>query len=42
LVAAGSIYAGTPARRIKGITEEMKSVIKRTAENYQRYAEWYK
>ncbi|MDH4091706.1 MAG: gamma carbonic anhydrase family protein [Cyclobacteriaceae bacterium] len=42
LVAAGSIYAGMPAKRIKGIGDEMKSVIKRTAENYLMYAEWYK
>ncbi|TFG90299.1 MAG: gamma carbonic anhydrase family protein [Candidatus Atribacteria bacterium] len=42
LVAAGSIYAGMPAKRIKGISDEMKSVIKRTAENYLMYAEWYK
>jgi carbonic anhydrase/acetyltransferase-like protein (isoleucine patch superfamily) len=37
-----SIYAGTPARRIKAIGDEMKAVIERTAKNYQLYASWYK
>ena len=41
-VEAGSIYAGTPARRIKDIGDEMRSVIQRTAKNYPMYAEWYK
>jgi gamma-carbonic anhydrase len=38
----GSIYAGIPAKRVKDISEEMKSVIERTAKNYPMYAEWYK
>jgi carbonic anhydrase/acetyltransferase-like protein (isoleucine patch superfamily) len=41
-VEPGSIYAGTPAKRIKDISEEMKAVIQRTAKNYHMYAEWYK
>jgi gamma-carbonic anhydrase len=41
-VESGSIYAGTPARRIKDIGPEMKEVIARTARNYPMYAKWYK
>ncbi len=41
-VEPGSIYAGTPARRIKDIGPEMKEVIARTARNYPMYATWYK
>jgi len=42
VVPSGSIYAGMPAKRVKDISDEMQSVIKRTAENYKMYAEWYK
>jgi carbonic anhydrase/acetyltransferase-like protein (isoleucine patch superfamily) len=41
-VEPGSVYAGTPARRIKDTSAEMKEVIQRTARNYPIYAEWYK
>jgi len=41
-VEPGSIYAGMPAKKIKDISEEMRSVIQRTAKNYPMYAEWYK
>lgn len=37
----GSIYGGTPARRLKDIGPEMKEVIERTARNYPMYAKWY-
>jgi gamma-carbonic anhydrase len=37
-----SIYAGVPAKRVKGIGVEMKEVIQRTARNYPMYAEWFK
>jgi carbonic anhydrase/acetyltransferase-like protein (isoleucine patch superfamily) len=40
-VEPGSIYAGTPAKRIKDTGEEMKAVIQRTARNYPMYAQWY-
>ena len=42
IVEPGSTYAGTPAKRIKDTSEEMKAVIARTAKNYPMYAEWYK
>ena len=41
-VEPGSIYAGMPARRVKDIGDEMRTVIQRTAKNYPMYAEWYK
>jgi gamma-carbonic anhydrase len=41
-VEPGSIYAGTPARRIKDIGPEMREVIARTARNYPMYSTWYK
>lgn len=42
VVEPGSMYGGTPAKRIKGISPEMKEVIARTALNYPMYAKWYK
>jgi carbonic anhydrase/acetyltransferase-like protein (isoleucine patch superfamily) len=40
---AGSIYAGVPARRVRDIPEEMiKGEIVRIAENYIRYAGWFR
>jgi len=40
---AGSIYAGVPARKIKAISEELISgEINRIANNYIKYAGWYK
>ena len=42
-VASGSIYAGIPARKIKDISQELVSgQIERIANNYIKYASWYK
>ncbi|HMP99459.1 MAG TPA: gamma carbonic anhydrase family protein [Cyclobacteriaceae bacterium] len=41
IIAPGSTYAGVPAKRIKDISDEMKAVILRTANNYPMYAKWY-
>jgi carbonic anhydrase/acetyltransferase-like protein (isoleucine patch superfamily) len=41
-VEPGSIYAGMPAKKVKDITDEMRELIKRTANNYPMYAEWFK
>ena len=41
-VEAGSVYAGTPAKKISDTSEELKAVILRTASNYPMYAEWFK
>ena len=38
----GSIYAGVPAKRVKDVGEEMKAVFERTAQNYIKYAKWFK
>ena len=39
----GSIYAGVPAKKIKNIPEEMISgEIERIANNYVRYADWFR
>ncbi len=40
---AGSIYAGIPAKKVKEISEEMISdEINRIANNYVRYADWFR
>jgi carbonic anhydrase/acetyltransferase-like protein (isoleucine patch superfamily) len=40
---AGSIYAGVPAKKVKEISEEMISgEINRIANNYVRYADWFR
>ena len=42
-VEAGSIYAGTPAKKIKDISEALISgEINRIANNYVKYAGWFK
>jgi len=41
IVQEGSVYAGVPAKRVKDMDENLLSVIKRTAVNYQKYASWY-
>ena len=40
---AGSIYAGVPAKKVKDISQELvHGEINRIAENYIRYAAWFK
>lgn len=40
---AGSIYAGVPAKKVKDIPQEMISgEIERVANNYVKYADWFK
>src|SRR6478672_3566528 len=40
---AGSIYAGVPAKKVKAISEEMISgEINRIANNYTKYADWFR
>jgi len=40
---AGSIYAGVPAKKVKDIPQEkISGEIHRIANNYVRYAEWFK
>ncbi len=43
LVESGSVYGGNPAKKLKDISPEQSlSMIKRIAENYKMYADWYK
>ncbi len=40
---SGYLYMGVPAKKIKPLTEEqLEFFIRRTADNYPRYASWYK
>ena len=43
VVESGTIYAGTPAKKIKDISEELLSgEVERIADAYIKYASWYK
>ena len=43
VIEPGSVYAGVPARRVKGVTsEQVRDIIERTARDYMMYASWYK
>jgi carbonic anhydrase/acetyltransferase-like protein (isoleucine patch superfamily) len=43
IVESGSIYAGVPAKKVKDISKEMiHSEIERIANNYVKYAGWFK
>lgn len=39
---SGFLYAGTPAKQIKALTEEQRSLLKRLPDNYIMYADWFK
>ena len=39
----GSVYAGVPAKKIKAVSQEMiKGEIDRIANNYVKYADWFR
>ena len=43
IVEPGSIYGGVPAKKLKSVEEKQtKEMIKRIADNYLIYADWYK
>jgi carbonic anhydrase/acetyltransferase-like protein (isoleucine patch superfamily) len=43
IVEAGTIYAGVPAKKVKEISQELiQGEIERIANNYVRYAGWFK
>ncbi len=43
VVKSGSVYAGTPAKKIKDISEELlQGEVNRIADAYIKYASWYK
>ena len=42
-VEPGSIYGGVPAKRLKSVdAKQTKEMIERIAENYMKYADWYR
>ena len=38
---SGYLYAGIPAKKIKPISDEQKSMLVRTTENYIKYSTWF-
>ncbi|MDR3093736.1 MAG: gamma carbonic anhydrase family protein [Bacteroidales bacterium] len=43
IVEPGSLYAGTPAKKVKDVSpEQTRDMIERIADNYLMYASWYK
>ncbi|PST85062.1 gamma carbonic anhydrase family protein [Pedobacter yulinensis] len=38
---SGYLYAGTPARKIKPITNEQRALLERLPDNYLMYAGWF-
>lgn len=38
----GYIYAGTPAKKIKPITDEQRKLLDRLPDNYIMYADWFR
>ena len=40
VVEENSLYAGTPARKVKDIDEKLKTVIEKTPEHYKMYTSW--
>jgi gamma-carbonic anhydrase len=41
-VPPGTVWVGNPAKQIKEVTPELGEVFLRTANNYIKYAEWFK
>jgi carbonic anhydrase/acetyltransferase-like protein (isoleucine patch superfamily) len=39
---SGYLYAGTPAKKIKPLTEEQKEMLKNLPQNYIMYSGWFK
>jgi carbonic anhydrase/acetyltransferase-like protein (isoleucine patch superfamily) len=39
---SGYLYAGTPAKKIKPITEEQREMLKKLPHNYIMYSGWFK
>jgi carbonic anhydrase/acetyltransferase-like protein (isoleucine patch superfamily) len=39
---SGFIYAGTPAKKIKPITDEQRILLNRLPDNYIMYADWFR
>ena len=39
---SGYLYAGTPAKKIKPVTEEQRALLNKLPDNYMMYADWFK
>ncbi|HMI03910.1 MAG TPA: gamma carbonic anhydrase family protein [Pedobacter sp.] len=39
---SGFIYAGTPAKKIKPITEDQRTLLNKLPDNYIMYADWFR
>jgi carbonic anhydrase/acetyltransferase-like protein (isoleucine patch superfamily) len=39
---SGYLYAGTPAKKIKPLTDEQREMLKRLPDNYIMYSGWFK
>jgi len=39
---SGYLYAGTPAKKIKPVTEEQRALLNKLPDNYIMYADWFK
>lgn len=39
---SGYIYGGTPAKKIKPITEEQRALLNKLPDNYVMYSDWFK
>ncbi len=42
IVPSGTVWAGNPAKYLKDVNPELGEVFLRTANNYIKYAEWFK
>ena len=39
---SGFLYAGTPAKKIKPLTDEQRELLKKLPQNYMMYADWFR
>ncbi|MBB6273647.1 carbonic anhydrase/acetyltransferase-like protein (isoleucine patch superfamily) [Pedobacter cryoconitis] len=39
---SGFLYAGTPAKKIKPVTEEQRALLNKLPDNYMMYADWFR
>ncbi len=42
LCESGYLYAGTPAKKIKPLTEEQKELLNKLPDNYIMYSDWFR
>ena len=39
---SGFLYAGTPAKKIKPLTDDQRELLKKLPQNYMMYADWFR